>query len=1087
MAPTRLDKKVTVAPNQFVAKLYVLGKKFVDQPYTLTDLLPDEVSPIPVRVVGFLDPRTLLPENGGVLLVFGPFEVLPEQVLFQFEDTLLDEGASAVVATGLGPVALAARVKVTGAVQVAFQPLQIEVGVSYDPDGSDVTLGDLTYLHLRPALSGQGSLNAFAAAGVGSEILLAGLAAQGEARALLQPSLNLQVYFKGRLSPAFALEDVDIQRAWIQLDACYAFRGAITAGIIVPDLNIAIGVGDGMVIQGTSVPGSPFVLLGYPPPLVTPDCSILDSPERRRATLTPLPDTGLIPPWLKDETGLSIPHMAHEAHPPARRSTAVGHNDTDQPADHPVAPMDQGIPEEESVANTPSNTTRFSGQIQNVPDHLGSARTLNATQQHASPESVALGMLNGNFAVSGSHNPQFGWQVRGSTTVVDGVAVLNEDDRVCTGFSQTFVVPDGARVLRFTMRDASFGANGSKQPPDVFEVALLDSASLLPLVGKAVGLGHTDALLNMQQTGEVFFAPGVRVPGVAVSGQAASLRFPLTIEVDLHRAAPGTRATLFFDLLGFKPTSSSVVLDDVSLLTEGMVTPGADAGGPYTGTVDEPVTFDGSGSFDADGTIVLYEWDFESDGVFDFSSTVPMATHVYTTEFMGTLTLRVTDNDGRMSTDTAPVEVQARVNQPPVLQTIADQSMDESATLTVPVSALDPERTLLTLSVSGLPAFASFTANSNGTGALVFTPGFTDAGIYPLTVSVTDGSLTTFSTFTLTVKDVNRRPTANAGGPYVAHEGDPVLLDGTGSSDPDGDSLDYRWNFVDGTAGSGSTVTHAYADNGIYIPVLTVTDPSGLNHTGTSVVTVTNVPPMVDVGLNATIHQGDTFSRTGSFTDPGADTWTATIDYGDDAGGQPLALHPDKTFALSHTYTESGLFTVTVTVLDDDGGVGSDTMMVSVLAQNRPPSCPTARPSLASLWPPNHKFVSITILGVTDPEGNEAPITITSIRQDEPVDTPGHDDGSFAPDGKGVGTNTAQVRAERAGSGNGRVYHLFFTAKDGQGGTCTGEVLVGVPHDQGQGSVPVDDGARYDSTQSKDHDEAHKSHRAHKSHKGHKN
>jgi hypothetical protein len=75
-------------------------------------------------------------------------------------------------------------------------------------------------------------------------------------------------------------------------------------------------------------------------------------------------------------------------------------------------------------------------------------------------------------------------------------------------------------------------------------------------------------------------------------------------------------------------------------------------------------------------------------------------------------------------------------------------------------------------------------------------------------------------------------------------------------------------------------------------------------------------------------------------------------------------------------------------------------------------------------------------------------------------------DGNFTPDGQGVGTATAKVRAERVGSkkvpGNGRVYHIGFIAADGHGSSCSGEVLVGVPHNQG--NVPIDDGAVYDST-----------------------
>jgi hypothetical protein len=57
--------------------------------------------------------------------------------------------------------------------------------------------------------------------------------------------------------------------------------------------------------------------------------------------------------------------------------------------------------------------------------------------------------------------------------------------------------------------------------------------------------------------------------------------------------------------------------------------------------------------------------------------------------------------------------------------------------------------------------------------------------------------------------------------------------------------------------------------------------------------------------------------------------------------------------------------------------------------------------------------------------------------------------------------------AERSGTprltGNGRVYEIFFTASDGRGGTCSGSVKVGVPHDQDHRPA-IDDGMRYDST-----------------------
>jgi len=128
--------------------------------------------------------------------------------------------------------------------------------------------------------------------------------------------------------------------------------------------------------------------------------------------------------------------------------------------------------------------------------------------------------------------------------------------------------------------------------------------------------------------------------------------------------------------------------------------------------------------------------------------------------------------------------------------------------------------------------------------------------------------------------------------------------------------------------------------------------------------------------------------------------------------------------------------------------------------------CTQAVASQGVIWPPNHTMVPETIMGITtDPSLGSIPITINidSIRQDEPVNALGS--GNTAPDGKVVETNTAYVRAERSGPGTGRLYFIGFTASDGMGDTCSGEVQVQVPHDQGQGFIPVDTGQRYDSTQ----------------------
>lgn len=125
--------------------------------------------------------------------------------------------------------------------------------------------------------------------------------------------------------------------------------------------------------------------------------------------------------------------------------------------------------------------------------------------------------------------------------------------------------------------------------------------------------------------------------------------------------------------------------------------------------------------------------------------------------------------------------------------------------------------------------------------------------------------------------------------------------------------------------------------------------------------------------------------------------------------------------------------------------------------------CSGASSDIATLWPPNHKYVTIKVSGITGEDGSSATITIDSIYQDEAVSAQGS--GNTGPDARGVGTDTAEVRAERSGPGDGRVYHIMYTAEFGDAESCSGTLLVGIPHDRGKkGRVPVDGGALFDST-----------------------
>ncbi|HND55997.1 MAG TPA: Ig-like domain-containing protein, partial [Pirellulaceae bacterium] len=129
---------------------------------------------------------------------------------------------------------------------------------------------------------------------------------------------------------------------------------------------------------------------------------------------------------------------------------------------------------------------------------------------------------------------------------------------------QVFVLPPTPQQLTFTLSGFDLHATDGA-PPDAFEVSLLDAETGHSFMAQAGGLATGDALLNIQPDGRVYFATGVTVPGASVSGDVASLSFPLTVTVDLHGVAGGSRAALTFDLAGFGARDSSVVLDSVDL------------------------------------------------------------------------------------------------------------------------------------------------------------------------------------------------------------------------------------------------------------------------------------------------------------------------------------------------------------------------------------------------------------------------------------------------------------------------------------------------------------------------------------------
>jgi hypothetical protein len=205
-------------------------------------------------------------------------------------------------------------------------------------------------------------------------------------------------------------------------------------------------------------------------------------------------------------------------------------------------------------------------------------------------------------------------------------------------------------------------------------------------------------------------------------------------------------------------------------------------------------------------------------------------------------------------------------------------------------------------------------------------------------IAVRGPSGTGYSTTDFTVV-TNRPPVAVAGPDQRTSEGRPVRFDARASSDPDRDPLTYRWDFGDGTTGSGPTPTHTYADDGTYRVTLTVSDGQAWSVVprDTLLVTVVNARPVI-TSLTSQVHgYGSGYPRptvtvAGVFTDPGTrDRHTASINWGDGSvtpatiteapfGPPGSAGGATGRIAGNHVYAQAGIYTITVTLKDDDQG-----------------------------------------------------------------------------------------------------------------------------------------------------------------------
>lgn len=177
---------------------------------------------------------------------------------------------------------------------------------------------------------------------------------------------------------------------------------------------------------------------------------------------------------------------------------------------------------------------------------------------------------------------------------------------------------------------------------------------------------------------------------------------------------------------------------------------------------------------------------------------------------------------------------------------------------------------------------------------------------------------------------INSGPVVTLASSANLAEGQSLAANGS-FSDPDSASWSATVDYDDGVgsqplslSGNQFSLNHTYSDDGAFSVTVTITDGDGNMGVAVLNATVSNVAPALQLPSNAVVDDSNTYQGSGSFTDPGNDTWSGTIDYGDGSGVQQLALN-GKSFSPDHDYADYGIYQVSVTISDDDGAatVGS--------------------------------------------------------------------------------------------------------------------------------------------------------------------
>ncbi len=518
-------------------------------------------------------------------------------------------------------------------------------------------------------------------------------------------------------------------------------------------------------------------------------------------------------------------------------------------------------------------------------------------------------------------------------------------------------------------------------------LALLHSRRRLLVSRNALGLLLVTALVL--PAAQVWAASGdLTVTGtdVITSTRVSRTHFDYTLTIDVDNAAEAltnvtglvsstsTATEILEDtvVLGTIPANSQItstdtftirhdrrVLFDPDVLVwtfSGLpanTAPIADAGPDQTVTEGQTVTLNGAGSSDGDGDPLTFSWSLTTPvGSAAVLSDPTAVMPTFVADISGTFEASLVVNDGiDPSVPDSVVITTEPGNTPPVAVAGPDQSATTGDTITLDGSgSSDADGDVLSFAWAMDSAPAGSTTTLSDPSAVMPTF-FADLdGTYAISLRVNDGTVDSAPDIvTVTTTPGNTAPNAHAGPDQSVTTGALVQLDGSGSSDANGDPLAFAWSFVARPAGSTALLA---ADNtsmpsftadvpGQFVVQLIVNDGTVDSASDTVVVTTTpgNTAPVADAGLDQTGSVGDTIQLDGTNSsdadgDPLTFAWSLTT-----VPAASAAVLSDPTLATpTFDADEAGIYIAQLVV--DDGTVNStpDTTMVTVeVGPNDPP------------------------------------------------------------------------------------------------------------------------------------------------------